>query len=338
MFCECLKAPEKKDDHAEEDDDDYVEDEDDYVVDGDEVEWSSPQNSHNLTTQEISNDHKSISQSFSKCIWQVLNQLSFQQLLQTSQNYIHLHLRNHGILSLQPSTSSSTKEVSEMSSQERDISLSCLLPNQPNQRAVSIANSNTLSITSSDVAESPTPNALFDDTLDEYENPCLIANMTMSTDDGFNILSRRVMSQGLEEYYKKISQEEEEKKEEEEKEEKEEKEKEIQNKEARPKKVMMNIMTTDDGMQQLAKDCMSISLDNKKKNVEENKDDIEDQEKKMAEEDEDEGVESEIDDYIDEEEKQDKHREANHRMLHNLNMEILGGNHTPGFFSPISEQ
>jgi len=212
MFCECLKAPEKKDDHAEEDDD-YVEDEDDYVVDGDEVEWSSPQNSHNLNlTQEISNDHKSISQSFSKCIWQVLNQLSFQQLLQTSQNYIHLHLRNHGILSLQPSTSSSTKEVSEMSSQERDISLSCLLPNQPNQRAVSIANSNTLSITSSDVAESPTPNALFDDTLDEYENPCLIANMTMSTDDGFNVLSRRVMSQGLEEYYKKISQEEEEKK------------------------------------------------------------------------------------------------------------------------------
>jgi len=289
-------------------------DNDDRLVDKS-VELISISDSQNPTTQELAKKHKSISPSFSKFAWNVLKDLSLHQVLQTSQTYIHSQLQSHGVLSV-----TSPKEKKEQSENEwQDLSMSSSwsllsVPSSPLNETLLASNSNSQpnslpNTFSSAVIGSSMTNSLLDEILDEYDKKWTQKNLNTTTDDGFNSFSREVMSQKMGIYSEKCD-------------------------ENQSKEVVLNTMTTDDGMRQLAFDCMRrVPEENK---AEEGRDDEEKgKEEEGKSKDENEKYKKGS---VEEENKDEKHKLANHYMLNKLNKDILEKDITPGFVSSMFGQ
>jgi len=191
-------------------------------------------------------------------------------------------------------------------------------PFSPHQETFLFSNNNTQSnvlpnTVASAASRNSMSNSLFDEMLDEHDKQWTLANLNTTTDDGFHTFSREVMLKNIESHSKKCG-------------------------ENQSEKVVLNIMTTDDGMRQLALDCMRRIPEKDKREIE-----VEGEEEKDEKEETQEEGKSK-DDELDEQEKnkegcvEEKHKLANHYMLHKLNKHILAKDITPGFVMPKLSQ
>jgi len=255
------------------------------LSDADNVQLRPDFTSHSLTDEPVVTNQKSNSQSFSKFAWHALKDLSLHQVLQTSQSYIRLHLTN-----CRPANEKTTIQPNF---QDRDMSWSllCLVPNRADQIHNPGFNPpiSPRQDSSSGATENSVSDSLVNEILDEHDKELAAKYVNTTTDDGFKALSRKVMSQKVE----------------------------IDFKENEEKEMLFTFSTTDDCMQKLVDDCMSIPK---------NKEDGHTNE-----------AEGEKEEETEEKEGEDKHKAANDHMLIRFSEKILESNLTPGFVSITPE-
>jgi len=268
------------------------------------------------TTRKDSNqgaqESKLTTKSFSEFAWTALKDMSLPQALESSQSYLQSQLRNYS-LQPPPSLSPSFNEKHESNKNGED-SVNVVFPltspsppvwnqskhhrkNKHSSRRHQSFDSRSRSDSTS--SNNSLPKSLVDRVLDEYDKQATMESVPETTEDGFRALSHRAMSSSRAHKHREAYEEE-------------------NSDERRLKK-----MTTDDGMKQLAGDCMRAGA-RKKSFASESCDgehegtDVESEEGCVR--------------------RYETYKAENQRMLNQLNQDIFQSNVTPCFTSPASKQ